>query len=271
MIFTRLFRRAPSWRHRDPRERLRALQSLADGDPALLELAGDSDPGVRRAALDRLHDPLRLLEHLHAEDDAVVREAATGRLRTLLAGHLAGGPAVTVRLAVLADPRLPPALLVHLAAEAAESALRLAALAGVLDQRQLAVIAVQDAVAEVRLAATERIHDPELLAGLARSFRARDKRLYRLVSERLETVRRRETERLRAAALLDELDALAARERLEAEDVVRAAALEREFGQLPAEADDPARRQAAQARLAPLLAAHQAHGILWRCPCAECP
>lgn len=261
MIFTRLFRRAPSWRHRDPRERLRALQSLADGDPALLELAGDSDPGVRRAALDRLHDPLRLLEHLHAEDDAVVREAATGRLRTLLAGRLAGGPAVTVRLAVLADPRLPPALLVHLAAEAAESALRLAALAGVLDQRQLAVIAVQDAVAEVRLAATERIHDPELLAGLARSFRARDKRLYRLVSERLETVRRRETERLRAAALLDELDALAARERLEAEDVVRAAALEREFGQLPAEADDPARRQAAQARLAPLLAAHQAHGV----------
>ena len=96
-------------------------------------------------------DPLRLLEHLHAEDDAVVREVATGRLRTLLARHLAGGPAVTVRLAVLADPRLPPALLVHLAAEAAESTLRLAALAGVLDQRQLAVIAVQDAVAEVRL------------------------------------------------------------------------------------------------------------------------
>ena len=113
----------------------------------------------------------------------------------------------------------------------------------------------------MRLAATERIHDPELLAGLARSFRGRDKRLYRLVSERLEAVRRRETERLRAAALLDELDALAARARLEAEDVVRAAALEREFGQLPAEADDPARRQAAQARLAPLLAAHQAHGV----------
>lgn len=261
MIFSRLFRRAPPWRHRDPRERLRALRSLADDDPALLELAGDTDPGVRRAALDRLHDPLYLLERVQADADAVVREVAARRLRALLAGRIAGGPAVELRLSVLADPRLPPELLAHLAAEAAEAAVRLAALGGVVDQGRLAIIAAQDAVADIRLAAAERLSDPDLLAALARSARGRDKRLHRLASERLEAAQRADAARLRAAELCRELEALAARPRLEAEDVVRAAALEREHAALGEAAPDDARWRAAHAQLAPLLAAHQAHGV----------
>lgn len=261
MIFTRLFRRAPSWRHRDPRERLRALQSLVDGDPALLELAGDHDPGVRRAALDRLYDPQLLLERLLADDDAVVREVAALRLRALLCGRITGGPALELRLHVLADPRLPPDLIAHLATDAAEPALRLAALAGIVDPARLAAIAVQDAAYEVRLAACERIDDPERLATLVRSFRGRDKRLHRLLAERLETLRRADADHQRAAELLAGLEALAERERLEAEDVVRIGTLEREYATLPAAAGDTARLQAAQARLAPRLAAHREHGL----------
>jgi exonuclease SbcC len=185
MILSRFLK--PKWQHADPATRQQAVQGLENTDPTLSELARqDPDPSVRRAALERLGD-LDLLQRLAREDaDASVQAAATARYRALLAGQTTG-PTLAERLERLqhnldADwsttccamplsrncgwPRLE-----HVDAEPA-----------------LAEIAQRDSHPEVRLAALERVHDPELLDQIARQSRNRDKRLYRRARERLDAL-----------------------------------------------------------------------------------
>lgn len=232
MIFSSLFRRTPSLQHRDAGVRLKALRTLADDDPRLLSLASDdADTAVRRAAIERLNDPLILLERLRQERDAMLREVLGLRLRAVLAGRVEPALTLEQRIALLAESALPAEVMVYLASEARESALRLVALRRVDDDARLLTIALNDQVAEVRVSAAERIADAEILETLARSSRGRDKRVHRLSSTRLEALRAAAAARAHAGALCAELEALQQADSVDAQAAARVAALDLEWTQ----------------------------------------
>ena len=186
MILSRFLK--PKWQHADPETRKQALRELENTDPTLRELARqDPDPSVRRAGLERLGD-LDLLGLIAREDnDTGVRAAAAERYRALLAGQVAGGPALADRLERLrreSDTELTAYLLRH----ATEPELRLTLLERIETESELADIARENSHPDVRLAALERVHDPALLDQIARHNRNRDKRLYRRARERLDAL-----------------------------------------------------------------------------------
>ncbi|MDG4551213.1 MAG: DUF349 domain-containing protein [Candidatus Contendobacter sp.] len=194
MILSRFLK--PKWQHADPETRKQALRELEITDPTLPELVRrDPDPNVRRAVLERLGD-LDLLQLVAREDgDVGVRAAARERYRAVLAGQIAGGPALADRLERLR--REPDAELVdYLLRHAAEPELRLALLEQIDAEPALAGIATGDYHPDVRLAALERVRQPDLLDQIARHSRNRDKRLYRRARERLDALA---TEQARAA------------------------------------------------------------------------
>lgn len=186
MILSRFLK--PKWQNADPETRKQALRELENTDPTLRELARqDPDPTVRRAGLERLGD-LELLSLIASEDtDASVRTAARDRYRALLAGQIADGPALAVRLERLRSE--PDADLVqYVLRHAAEPELRVALLERIDAEPALAEIACGDSHPDVRLTALERVHDPDLLDQIARHSRNRDKRLHRRARERLDAL-----------------------------------------------------------------------------------
>ncbi len=196
MILSRFLK--PKWQQANPETRKQSLGNLDSSDPKLLDLARrDPDPAVRRAALERLNDP-DLLRRIADEDaDADIRDAGRARYHSLLAGKVAGGPALASRLERLrqdTDAGLVEFLLQH----AAEPELRLAALERIDLEPTLADIAIRNSHPDLRLAALERVHDPALLDQIARQSRNRDKRLHRRARERLDALN---TERARALNL----------------------------------------------------------------------
>lgn len=258
MILKRLFRRTPSWRHRDPRVRQQAARGLAADDPHLLELVVDADPGVRRAALERIGAPAVLLDRLAAETNATVREIVLLRLRQVLAGRGDAALALDQRLAVLADPRLPEELFVPLASEGAEVALRLAALARVQAGERLVEIAIADPSAEVRLAAVERLHEPAALERVLRDSRGRDKRVHRIARERLAGHASDTAARARVQALCEAMEQLAAQETIDAAAAARFLQLERDWAAAGDTAAHAARYQAARVQVDARLREHNA-------------
>ncbi len=186
MILSRFLK--PKWQQANPEARKQALRNLDSSDPKLLDLARlDPDSTVRRAAMERLDD-LDLLHRIAGEDaDTGIRDAARERYHSLLAGKIAGGPALANRLERLRqnpDTGLVEFLLQH----ATEPELRLAALERINLEPALADIAIRNPHPDLRLAAMERVDDPELLDRIARQSRNRDKRLHRRARERLDTL-----------------------------------------------------------------------------------
>lgn len=184
MILSRFLK--PKWQHIDPETRKQALQGLESTDPTLIEMARqDADPMIRCAALERLGD-LDMLWTIASQDaDPQVRTVALEQYQRLLAGKTAKGPPLAERLEKLrqnADPALIEFLLHH----AVEPELRLTALDLITAEPVLAGIAAKNTHLDVRLAALERVQDPELLEQIARQSRNRDKRVYRRAKERLD-------------------------------------------------------------------------------------
>ena len=174
MILSRFLK--PKWQTTDPEA----------PQPASPELAS-TDPAHRRTALERLND-LDQLQTLAREDaDAEVQTAALARYRVLLTGKVADGPALADRLERFrqsTDPELVEILL----RQAHEPELRMAALERTTAEPLLIEIAVHDPQLDVRLAALERVYEPEALDQIARQSRNRDKRIYRRARERLDAL-----------------------------------------------------------------------------------
>ncbi len=206
MILSRFLK--PKWQHTDPETRKQALQGLESTDPALIEIARqDTDPAIRCAALKRLSD-LDLLQTIASQDpDLKVRTAAQEQYRHLLAGKIAEGPSLAARLEQLRQ-NLDPALIEFLLHHAVEPELRLTALKQITTEPALAGIAVQNTHLDVRLAALERIQDPELLEQVTRQSRNRDKRVYRQAKERLDTRQAAETQAAHFEHLCNEMENL---------------------------------------------------------------
>jgi exonuclease SbcC len=206
-MFTRLFK--PKWTHPDPRTRCEALVAGEVSQEVLAKAAReDPDPAVRRCAVARLSDLESLAALVAAEPPGDLREAASRRQREVLATPLPGGPPLVARLQAMARAASPE-LGAHLAREAHEPEIRIAALELVRDTVTLCAIAIDDPVATVRRAALERIGDPQAWETVARGARNKDKQISRMARERLDGYRKLQSEQETAERVCAELEALA--------------------------------------------------------------
>ena len=182
-------KRSPA-QSRNPAARRQAVASdpLESLGQALHDFArSDSDAGVRKAALQRAAD-LDLAQSSKQDDvDAQVREAASRLYRDLLAGTHDDAPPLAERLRRLADIH-DRGLLEHLCRQAAEAALREAALRkldrpGLTLERLLA-----DPDRELRLRLLDDIQDPGQLRQIIDRSHRRDKQLHRQATARLHAI-----------------------------------------------------------------------------------
>ncbi|NEX16614.1 MAG: hypothetical protein C1943_08300 [Halochromatium sp.] len=170
-----------------------------------------TDVSVRRNACRQLTDLRRLRDLANTDQDAGMRELAEARYRRLLFGLDANAPSLETRLAELSCTA-NPSLLAQTAVQASDAELRLAAIERLEDVAVLANCATTDLVAANRLAAAERVQQKEALEQIAKAIGKRDKRVYRLVRERLkqllEEAERPQRAREQGAVLCERLERL---------------------------------------------------------------
>jgi hypothetical protein len=159
-----------------------------------------SEASVRREACRQLSDLQRLRTLAETDADAGVRELADARYRRLLCGLDAKAPSLEIRLAELTHAA-NPMLLAQVATQAEAAELRLAAIGLVENAEVLASCAIRDLVAANRLAAAERVNQKQALEQIIKGIGKRDKRVYRLVRERLKQLSEQEQRPQRAREL----------------------------------------------------------------------
>ncbi|MBN8726329.1 MAG: DUF349 domain-containing protein [Xanthomonadales bacterium] len=185
------FLRKPRWLSKDAAVRRQAVQR--DSEPELIaalpRLAReDTDAGVRQAALKRLADPA-LAQGLARDDtDPGVRAEARRLWLELMAGTHAQAPALGERLRLL-KAQEDAELVEHIARHAPEAELRAAALARASRPAFLLDRALEEPDPAARLALVARIDDEAQLARLAERARRTDKSLNRAARERIEALR----------------------------------------------------------------------------------
>ena len=183
-MFSRLL--APKWKHPRAEVRRAALEALPDDAQDIFRQVAteDADAVIRRLALRRLCDLQAVHELCRQAADEADRHTAEQQLAHLLAGRRAGGPDLEQRrqfLLQLADERWFERLL----REGEEPELRRLALQHVSRQSLLGDVALQDADADLRLAAAQKLTQRSTLERVARAARRNDKRVSQCVRDAL--------------------------------------------------------------------------------------
>jgi len=200
----------PKWQHRNSDVRESAVEEMDNSD-VLNEIAQhDEASAVRRAAVRKLQD-LSLLENIaHHDTDENVREVASQRFKQVLCGQkepalplndrllwfskvtdielweyvAVYGQEFELRLAAL--QKVEREGLLGVAVYGQEFELRLAALQKVEREGLLGDIVINDPISKVRLVALERVHQKSTLERIYKLTRNRDKRVSRIVREKLD-------------------------------------------------------------------------------------
>jgi len=163
----------------------------ADQD-ALIELVRSDLDTARRLDACRRINRLSALRALADEDvDAGMREIAQARYRKLLCGLDQQAPHSRDRLAEIADLD-DQRCLEHVAANAKEPDIRLAAIERLLDPEALAACAVNDAVTANRAFAAEHLNEKQALEQVVRQIGKKDKNVYRIARRKLKEHTERE-------------------------------------------------------------------------------
>lgn len=201
MVFSSIFK--PKWQHSDPQVRKQAIQQLRPEEGAvLLQVAReDVDSAVRQAALKRIANLDVLWGFAQSDRDEAVREFARARFLRLLGGEEVGLDdlaARTARLQSITDIKL----IEHLARNAVERTLRLAAQQRVDRDTLLGDVALNDPDAELRAMAAARVTQKSTLERIAKQSRGKDKRVHGVVRDKLAQIQEREElpDRLRQSA-----------------------------------------------------------------------
>lgn len=180
----RLF--GPAWESRDAETRRTAIRTEDDERLArrLPEIAsGDPDAGVRLAALKRLGDEAAWLRARSEDADADIRDQADRAVLQRVCRTPADG-GLDARLAWLAQVENAE-FLRRLAADAADSPLRRAALERIRAQGFLGDRAVAETDDALATGLIERIDQPSTLKRIAKELRKRHKHRHQAVMERL--------------------------------------------------------------------------------------
>ncbi|MBT8137772.1 MAG: DUF349 domain-containing protein [Gammaproteobacteria bacterium] len=180
--------------HPDPAVRQAHVEQIdVDQDVFVTVLQDDPHPDVRAAALGRIGQLDALQQAATSDDDDRVRKLASGRMQALVAGQVQGSPLDT-RMEFLrqtSDSRLVR----FIARSGVEPELRKLAVTRLVGSNSddqvrdlLCEIAVGDTVQEIRESAVQPIVDQQHLERVAEHARGRDKKIYRLVRERLDRI-----------------------------------------------------------------------------------
>lgn len=211
-MFAKLLK--PNPEHPKAEVRLAAVQQLESRDPeqqqVLVNLAQhDPDPGVRLAAVDKLLDPA-LLSRLALDDNPQLNQAAKERLAKLLAGETEASMAEEQRLTIL-NGIDDFSLLTHIA-DYTEGAIRRAAVEKFISEEDLERLVMTSTVAKIRLAAAEKVQDPERLQRIAKYGKQRDNGLYQATLQRLTKIKEAEEHQVqqlaRSQSLCEEMETL---------------------------------------------------------------
>lgn len=171
MGFFDRFKSQPRWKHAEPAVRVAAVDAMPDEDQELLlQIAReDEDAGVRRAAVAKLTDPAALSGIARSEADESVRGVARDLVIALAQD---GTDESAARLAL--EGVIEGRDLVVVARSAELEPIARAALDRLTDGRHLATVARQATHASVRLAALERVADPADVLAVAIKTEHRD-------------------------------------------------------------------------------------------------
>jgi len=183
VLFEKLFKsrsRAQKWQDAEPEVREQALNGFTTDAERLAFVANESQAALRAKAVTLLTEEASLESLLHSNQDDVRQQARERLLQRLLP---AGAD-----LNSISDT----ATLVRIAGLTADNELRIQAISRISDEQQRLTIAMEHAVARVRLASAEGIHDTGRLQQLLDHAQGKDKALYRLAKERLAEHRAKE-------------------------------------------------------------------------------
>jgi hypothetical protein len=248
--------------HPEAAQRILGIAQLPPDSTVIVQLlTADPAPEVRAAAAGRCSDGAALEAALQAEADPAVRSALSAALGRWLATQPDSAPLTRVLAAPYCTDGLRAAVVLHATATERQ---RLA-LERIADAEVLVDLALSATHAPQRLAAAERVHDPQALRRLFDGAKDKDRGVARLARQRLDEIARRAKD----AAIADELLAQAAALVAQPGPIVMAAVeLDRRWRALRL-GDDTARQsrweaigREMQQRFAQERAAQQAHARL---------
>lgn len=212
-MFAKLLK--PNPEHPKAEVRLAAVQQLESSDSEqhqmLTNLAQhDPDLEVRVAAVGKVVD-MALLAALATDENPSLNQAARARLAGLLDGAADTPLPEEQRLAALAAIE-DPSLLIYLA-DSTDGVIRQAAVARFVSEEELERLVTTSTVAKIRLAAAEKVQDPERLQRIARFGKQKDNGLYQSTQQRLIKIKEAEEfqaqQLARGESLCEELETLA--------------------------------------------------------------
>lgn len=200
-MFKQLFK--PKWQHANPEVRKQALENMDASELDILrEVATqDSEPRLRCLAVRKIND-LETLKELSQEGNSnwEVSQLARQRFHNALAGQLDSNASLETRLQYIREMQDNQDFMTHLLREAKDVEIRALVLEHVEDEALLAEVAQNDPASQLRLQAAERLQSEELLDQVAKQVRNRDKRVYRLLKDRLDALQEARERPLRLRA-----------------------------------------------------------------------
>lgn len=204
-MFKQLFK--PKWQHPNPEVRQQALEELDASELEILQTvaSGDKEPRLRCLAVRKMADLDSLYQLAEGDNNWEVKQLARQRFQSLLAGQLQPTPNLEQRLQRIDGLLQDQELCLFLLKEGKEPELRAKVLDQVKDEKLLAEVACDDNAAPLRLQAAEQVQQENLLETIAKAMRSRDKRVYRLVKERLDVLQEARERPLRLRAAREEL------------------------------------------------------------------
>ena len=238
----------PKWQHKDPAVRSRAVAQHSEAAlvEALPEIArNDPSADVRLQAVRRLDDLYHLMRVAAEDNDDKVRDQAYRGYRAMLAGEHRSNPSLAERLEII--PRLDDvAMIEYLAVSGQEEAVREAAIVKVSRQGLLGDIAINESSPKLRRLAASQIEQRSTLERVAETSRRHDKRVYRLVTDRLAATGDTDPNRAAEAdalALCKAVDELSRSDTFKEQKAERLAELQSQWDALPEAVRDKHRQR----------------------------
>jgi hypothetical protein len=210
-MFAKFFK--PRWKHNKAAVRIRAVHRLSPGKTEHREVLArlarqDQSIEVRLAAVEKIAAPELLSDILTHDINPDIRRSAAKRICEVILDPSYTHSQQSECLNYLHDENM----LAHIALNSDRSDIQLQAIQRVSDQHCLSSLAINGSSTQLRQAAAEKLHSPELLEQTLKAIKGRDKSVFRIIRNKQqqlqETARHQEQILLRKEELLCSLEQL---------------------------------------------------------------